>query len=180
MILFIVTGLIGLLFFIGSLIFGGHDAGGDHDFGGHDAGGHDAGGDHEHSGTSVLSVFNVAWFLIGFGGMGMILRAQDVGMPASTISGVFTGAACWALAFFVMHMLTKQQGDSTVTLGRMKDVVATVTMPITGNGMGKIQCSVAGSSQEFLARSANTTTLLVGSQVRIVGDSGGVYLVEAV
>jgi len=38
---------------------------------------------------------------------------------------------------------------------------------------------VAGSLQEFLARSAKAVPLSEGSQVRIVGDAGGVYLVEA-
>ena len=173
--LFLVTGIFGLLFFIGALMFGDHDVGSDHDFGGHDAG-----GDHGHSGPSVFSVFNVAWFLIGFGGMGSVLRAQSVGMPVSTISGVLTGATCWGLAFLVMHILTKQQGDSTVTLSRMMNATGTVVMSTSATGVGKVQCSVAGSSQEFLARSANATPLSEGSRVRITGDSGGVYMVEAV
>lgn len=174
--LFIVTGLLGLLFFVGSLMFGDHDVGG-HD---HDFGGHDGDGDSNHSGPSVISVFNIAWFMIGFGGMGSILRAQDISMPVSSISGVFTGAVCWSLAFLVMHTLTKQQADSNVTVARMKSSVGTVVMLIPENGMGKIQMSVAGSSQEFLARSSNSTSLPVGSRVRITSDSGGVYIVEKV
>jgi len=77
--LFIVTGLFGLLFFIASLLFGDHDVS-------HDV--HDVDGDHDHGGPSVISVFNVAWFLIGFGGAGALLKASGAGMPASTVSGV--------------------------------------------------------------------------------------------
>jgi len=167
--LFIVAGLFGVLFFVASLIFGDHDVSHDHDFD----------GDHDHGGPSVFSVFNISWFLIGFGGMGAVVRANEVGMPGSTISGVLTGAFCWGIAFSVMYMLSKQQGDSTVTTQRIMNVVGTVILPIPADGVGKVQCSVAGSSQEFIARSSKSTSLPVGSQVRIVGDTGGVYLVEA-
>ena len=168
--LFIVAGLIGFLFFVGSLIFGDHDVGHDHDFD----------GSHEHSGPSILSVFNVSWFLIGFGGVGAMVRANDAGMPASTMSGLATGIVCWGIAFSVMHLLSKQQGDSTVTAARIMNATGTVVLSIPENGMGKIQCSVAGSLQEFLARSTNNTSFPAGSRVKIVGDAGGVYLVEAI
>ena len=167
--LFIVTGLIGVLFFVGALFFGDHDVGHDHDFD----------GSHDHDGPSVFSAFNVSWFLIGFGGMGSVVRANGVGMPGSTMSGLATGIACWGLAFAVMYLIAKQQGDSTVTVARIMNATGTVVLPIPENGVGKIQCSVAGSLQEFLARSKTPVLLSVGSQVRIVGDSGGVYLVEA-
>jgi hypothetical protein len=167
--LFIVTGLFGLLFFVGALLFGDHDVGHDHDFD----------GSHDHSGPSVFSVFNVSWFLIGFGGVGAIIRANGVGMPGSTMSGLATGILCWGIAFYVMHLLIKQQGDSTVTAVRIMNATGTVVLPIPANGMGKVQCSVAGSLQEFLARSAKSVPLSEGSRVRIVGDVGGVYLVEA-
>ena len=167
--LFIVTGLFGVLFFVGALIFGDHDVGHDHDFD----------GSHDHSGPSVFSVFNVSWFLIGFGGVGAIVRANDVGMPTSTGSGLMTGIICWGFAFYVMHLMSKQQGDSTVTVARIMNATGTVVMSIPAEGVGKIQCTVAGSLQEFLARSAKSTSLSTGSRVRIVGDAGGVYLVEA-
>ena len=167
--LFLVTGILGFLFFVGSLIFGDHDVGHDHDFS----------GDHDHGGPSVFSVFNIAWFLIGFGGVGAIVRANNAGMPVSTGSGLLAGIICWGIAFSVMYMLMKQQGDSTVTVSRIMNTVGTVVLPIPANGIGKVQCSVAGSSQEFLARSTKAVPLPEGSRVKIVGDSGGVYLVES-
>lgn len=167
--LFIVTGLLGLLFFIGALMFGDHDVGHDHDFD----------GDHDHGGSSIFSVFNVSWFLIGFGGVGSIVRANGAGMPVSTVSGFLTGIVCWGIAFSVMYLLSKQQGDSTVTVARIMNATGTVVLPIPKNGIGKVQCSVAGSLQEFLARSVNSAPLSTGSRVRVMGDSGGVYLVEA-
>ncbi|KKQ78138.1 MAG: hypothetical protein A3A96_00395 [Candidatus Zambryskibacteria bacterium RIFCSPLOWO2_01_FULL_39_39] len=166
--LFLVTGIFGLLFFVGSLLLGDHDVGHDHDFD----------GDHDHEGPNIFSVFNVAWFLIGFGGMGAIMRANSISMPGSTISGLLTGVVCWGFAFFVMHMLKKQQGDSTVTTARLMQATGVVVLQIPVNGIGKIQCSVAGGSQEFLARYAGVTSLPEGSRVRIVGDNGGVYTVE--
>src|SRR3989344_5901786 len=106
--LFIVAGVLGLMFFIVSLVLG------DHDIGGHD---HDFGGDHD-GGASVFSVFNISWFLIGFGGMGALFRANNAGMPASTVAAVLTGATCLAIAFLVMRGMASQQGDSTVAASR--------------------------------------------------------------
>jgi len=168
MTLFIVTGLFGLMFFIGSLVFGDHDVGADHDFD----------GDHDHSGPSIISVFNVSWFLIGFGGMGAILRLNGFGMPASTISGILTGVVCWGVAFLLMYALRKQQGDSTVTTTRLLESTGVVVSSIPANGIGKIQCSVAGSSHELIARA--NVEIPSGSHVRITGDNGGIYTVEVV
>src|SRR3989338_6408628 len=130
--LFIIAGVFGLMFFIASLTFG------DHDIGGHD---HDFGGDHDgHGGPGVFSVFNISWFLIGFGGMGALFRANNAGMPASTISAVLTGVTCLAIAFLVMRAMAGQQGDSTVTASRIMNANGTVVLAIPANGVGKIQC----------------------------------------
>lgn len=169
--LFILAGVLGLMFFIVSLAFG------DHDIGGHD---HDFGGDYDGHGPGVFSVFNISWFLIGFGGMGAILRANGAGIPASTISGVLTGAFCLGIAFLAMRAMAGQQGDSTVTASRIMNVTGTVVLSIPANGVGKIQCSVAGSTQEFLARSVKAVALPEGSQVKILNDVGGIYMVETI
>ena len=169
--LFIVAGVLGLMFFVASLIFG------DHDIGGHD---HDFSGDHDGQGPGVFSVFNVSWFLIGFGGTGAIVRANGVGIPGSTISGVLAGAFCLGLAFLAMRAMAGQQGDSTVTASRIMNATGTVVLSIPEHGVGKIQCSVAGSSQELLARSVNAKALPEGSRVRILNDVGGVYMVETI
>lgn len=176
MVLFIITGGVGLLFFVTSLLFDDHDVHGhDHDVG-DDVGSHD--GDHESAGPSVLSVFTVSWFLIGFGGAGAFARAYGISMPASTFSGILTGAGCWALAFAVMSLLYKQQADSTVTPRRLLDATGVVIMLVPAQGVGKIQCSVAGGLHDFLARSAKDEELPEGTLVRITGDVGGVYFVE--
>lgn len=167
--LFLAAGVFGVLFFIASLIFGDHDIGHDHG---------DAGGDH--SGASVFSLFNISWFLIGFGGAGAVMRAYGVSVPLSTLAGLLTGMIFWALAFSVMHLMAKQQGDSTVTTARIMNTIGTVVLPIPENGVGKMQCSVSGATQEFLVRSMNGAKLPVGSRVRIIGDAGGVYTVESV
>jgi|SRR3989344_2956384 len=174
MTLFIVIGLLGVCFFVASLLFGDHDVGGhDHDFG-HD---HDASDSH---GASIFSVFTIAWFMIGFGGAGAIARLNELSLPISNVFGILAGAVCWGLAFSVMHILYKQQGDSTVTLKKLSNITATVSIAIPASGIGKISCSVAGGLDEFMARSMNGQELPVGTAVMVTADSGGIYLVEPV
>jgi hypothetical protein len=173
---FIVLGLLGFCFFVASLIFGDHDVGGhDHDFG-HD---HDGGDGHGH-GASVFSVFTIAWFMIGFGGAGSIARLNNLSLPMSNFLGIAAGALCWGFAFCVMHLMYKQQADSTVTTKKLSDVTATVSLAIPAGGMGKIICSVAGGLNEYIARSINGQELPAGTAVKVSADSGGVYLVEPV
>ena len=165
--LFIASGVVGLAFFAWSALFGDHDLGHDHDFG----------GDHDHGGASVFSAFNIGWFLVGFGGVGTLLRANYVSMPISTALAVMTGFLCLMGAFLIMRAMHKQQGDSTVTNERVMNSQGIVVMTIPEDGVGKIQCSVAGSSHEFLARSTNAP-LKEGSVVKIIAEHGGVYTVE--
>lgn len=167
--LFLAAGIFGVMFFIAALIFGDHDVGHGHVDGGHD-----------HSGASVFSLFNVSWFLIGFGGAGAVMRANDSSIPLSTFVGLLTGIVFWGLAFSVMHLMTKQQGDSTVTTARIMKTTGTIILSVPQNGIGKMQCSVAGGTQEFLVRSVTGAPISVGSHVRITGDAGGVYLVESI
>ena len=171
---FIVLGLLGFCFFAASLLFG------DHDIGGHD---HDFGDDHDASdgsGASVFSVFTISWFMIGFGGAGAIARLNDFSLPLSNVFGLLAGAICWSLAFSVMGLLYKQQADSTVTTDKLGNATATVTFAIPAYGTGKIQCNVAGGINEYIARATHGQTLPEGTSVKIVGDSGGIYLVEPV
>ena len=171
---FIVLGLLGVCFFVASLMFGDHDVGGhDHDFG-HD---HDASDGH---GASVFSVFTISWFMIGFGGAGAIARLNAFSLPFSNFFGLLAGAVCWGFAFGVMHLLYKQQADSTVTATKLGSATSTVSLAIPANGAGKIQCHVAGGINEYIARGVNGQSLDTGVPVKVVGDSGGVYLVEPV
>lgn len=171
---FIVLGVLGFCFFAASLLFGDHDVGGhDHDFS-HD---HDASDGH---GASVFSVFTISWFMIGFGGAGAIARLNGSTLPLSNFFGLLTGALCWGFAFGVMFLLYKQQADSTVTTAKLSKAIATVSLAIPPDGIGKIQCHVAGGISEYIARSTHGQSLSEGTTVKVVTDSGGVYLVEPV
>lgn len=170
MIFFIALGVLGLLFFLGSLLVGG-----DHDFGHHDGsvGDHDGG-----NGQSIISIFTISWFMVGFGGTGTLMRVNDFGMPVSTISALLVGACCLALAFCLMSMLHKQQADSTITLSKLMGTHGVVIMGIPPNGCGKIQCNVAGGTQEYIARSLKNKNLPENTQVKITGEAGGVCIVD--
>ncbi len=161
MALFLVSGVIGVALMLVSVLFG------DHDVGGHD--GHDGG---------IFSVFTVSWFLVGFGGVGTLMQVNGYPVGMSTLGGVGIGVLCWCLAFGLMQMMRKQQGDSMVTSSRLLNTLGVVTIEIPSNSVGKIVCDVAGGTQEFVARSQSGQTLPAGTPVRVTADTGGVCLVE--
>lgn len=174
MALFIVLGLLGLLFFAVSLVFGDHDVGGhDHDFG-H---GHDGGDSH---GGSVFSVFNISWFMIGFGGAGTIATVNGISFPKSCATGVIFGAVCLFLAFLFMKAMHKQQANSTLTTEKLVTICATVSLSIPAGGIGKIQCNTGDGFNEFVARSENGQSLPAGTPVRIVSQAGGICTVKVI
>lgn len=171
--LFIVLGLLGLCFFIASMLFGDHDIGHDHDFG-HD---HDGGDGH---GGSVFSVFNISWFMIGFGGAGTIATLNKLSFPKSCAAGLIFGAVCLSLAFLFMKAMYKQQANSTLTTEKLTTLSATVSLLIPAGDIGKIQCNTGDGFNEFVARSENGQSLPTGTPVRIVSQAGGICTVKMI
>ena len=90
--LFIAVGLVGLLFFLVSALFGHHDFD-------HSVDHPDHGADHGESGPSAFSAFCIAWTMMGFGSAGTIASYYQLGMPLSTVMGACGGAALWSIPF---------------------------------------------------------------------------------
>lgn len=167
MIVFICLGLVGLVLFVFATMLGGHD----HSDLGHDVS--DADSAHD-TGPSFFSVFSFSFFLTGFGGAGAVLKAQGSGTVASSLLALLVGCCLWLAAFGFMSLLHGQQADSTVTAEKLIGSLGVVTVPIPQNHVGKIQC--AGCSEELIVRC--DVEVGVGERVRIVENSGGVYIVR--
>lgn len=167
MIVFICLGIVGLVLFIFATMLGGHD----HSDMGHDFGDHDAAHD---TGPSFFSAFAFAFFLTGFGGAGTMLKAMGWATFPSTLVALLAGCCLWAGAFAFMSVLHRQQADSTVTTAKLVGAVGVVTIPISLNGVGKIQCGAC--TEELIVRCDEEVP--AGERVRIVENSGGVYLVK--
>lgn len=167
MIVFICLGLVGLVMFVFATMLGGHD----HTDLGHDIADPDAAHD---TGPSFFSVFAFSFFLTGFGGAGAVLRAQGSGIVPSAMLALLVGCCLWLAAFGFMSLLHRQQADSTVTAEKLIGSLGVVTIPIAPNGVGKVQC--AGCSEELIVRCDEEVS--AGGRVRIVENSGGVYIVR--
>jgi membrane protein implicated in regulation of membrane protease activity len=167
-IVFICLGIVGLMMFLFATMFGGHD----HSDMGHDFGGHDAAHD---TGPSFFSAFSLAFFLTGFGGAGTLLKASGWETLPSTLIALLAGSCLWALAFFFMSMLHRQQADSTVISGKLVGAVGVVTTAISAEShLGKIQC--AACPEELIVRCDEEVA--AGARVRIIESAGGIYLVR--
>ena len=167
MIVFICLGLAGLVMFIFATMLVGHD----HSDLGHDLDDPDAA---HYTGPSFFSVFAFSFFLTGFGGAGAILKAQGSGTVTSSLVALLVGCCLWLGAFGFMSVLHRQQADSTVTSEKLIGTLGVVTIPISLNHVGKIQC--AGCSEELIVRCDEEVG--VGERVRILENSGGVYIVR--
>lgn len=167
MIVFICLGIVGLTMFLFATMFGGHD----HSDMGHDFGDHDSAHD---TGPSFFSVFSLAFFLTGFGGTGTLLKASGWSTVPTSFVALLAGSSLWLLAFGFMSMLHRQQADSTVTSAKLVGHVGVVTIPISENHLGKIQC--AACSEELIVRCDQEVG--AGARVRIVESAGGIYLVK--
>ena len=167
MIVFICLGIAGLAMFLFNALFGGHD----HSDMGHEIGGPD--GAHD-TGPGFFSMFSLAFFLTGFGGVGTLLMAWGWVALTSTLVALGAGSCLWALAFAFMTVLHRQQADSAITTHKLVGAVGVVTVPISSEShLGKVQCS--NCSEELIVRCEEPVA--TGALVRIVERAGGVYLV---
>lgn len=167
MIVFICLGLVGLVLFICATMLGGHD----HSDLGHDVGDPDASHD---TGPSFFSVFSFSFFLTGFGGAGAVLKAQGWATVSSSLLALLIGCCLWLAAFGFMSLLHRQQADSTVTVEKLIGASGVITIPISGNHVGKMQCGAC--SEELIVRCDEEVA--AGERVRIVENSGGAYIVK--
>lgn len=178
MLMFLVIGAIGLIMLLVSG-HGDHDGAVDHDVSvGHDGdvGGHDAGD--AGSFPPILSMFNISWFMMGFGAVGAGMRYFNLSAPVSALGGLGGGIVLGGIAFYCLGLFYRQQADSTMTTARIVGSVGTVTVPAPPNGSGKAQFTVGREGVELIVRSKAGESLATGSQVRVLTEAGGMYLVE--
>ncbi|MBZ5625340.1 MAG: hypothetical protein LAQ69_42565 [Acidobacteriia bacterium] len=169
MIVFICLGIVGLTMFVFAALLGGHD----HSDMGHDFSDHDAAHD---TGPSFFSAFSLAFFLTGFGGVGTLLKASGWSTFPSSLLALLAGCSLWALAFGFMSMLHRQQADSTVTSAKLIGAIGVVTIPVSKDHLGKIQC--AACTEELIVRCDEEVG--AGERVRILEGTGGIYFVKKV
>ena len=180
----------GLVFTLGSLIFG-HMLGGGHDFGHGDAGTHVEGaGGHAEAGLessdmpgmSPFSPMIIACFVTCFGGLGMIFReipATSVAWISAPLSavGAFGVAAVLFILLRSLFRATQSSSESKVA-----DVIGTVGEVITAipeRGVGEIAYVQKGARYSASARDEAGAAVSKGQAVRIVRVTGAQFYVAA-
>ena len=176
---------VGLLFTIGTALFG-------HIFGGHGHDGHvDGSGGHAEAGVdasdmpgvSALSPTVIASFVTAFGGIGMILHQVPATRPAF-ISGPLSVVGGFAIAGSVLWLLRqlfrRTQSSSESKVGSLVGQTATIITPIPENGVGEIAYVQAGTRYTAPAREDNGAPVASGRAVQITRVVASQFYVKAV
>ena len=174
--------VIGLLFVLGSAIFGhfigGHDADGGVGTGGHAEAGFD------HSGVPGISFFSplvLACFITAFGGFGIIFSGFK---PTSSVwvSAPLSICGGFCLAFIVLWLFnavfSKTQSSSESQVASLVGLAASILTPIPEKGVGEIAYVQGGTRYTAPARSERGVSVPAGQSVRITRIVGTQFYVE--
>jgi hypothetical protein len=176
---------IGLLFTIGTALFG-------HIFGGEGHDGHvDGSGGHAEAGVdasdmpgvSALSPTVIASFITAFGGLGMILHQIPATRPPF-ISGSLSLVGGFGIAGGVLWLLRqlfkRTQSSSESRVGTLVGLVGTIITPIPENGVGEIAYIQAGTRYTAPAREESGAPVAGGRPVQITRIVASQFYVKAV
>lgn len=175
MLIYLFCLVVGLVFALGSVLFG-------HFFGGHadhvvGSGGHaEAGADNsDMPGMSIFSPTIIASFITAFGAFGIIFTEYEptkkviISAPLSVISAL---AIAGAMYMFLGSIFRHTQSSSESHIAQLKGTTASVVTPIPENGVGEIAYVVSDSRYTAPARSENGSAIASGKLVtisRVVG-----------
>ncbi len=179
-ILYFVIGMIGLVFALISFVFGEFlhsdhidSVGGwigDHLPFGHDIGGHDldVGGTHHFEFSKVLNTGAFLGAISGFGFVAAFVMAQfdrSAGEAAGwgALGGLLLGGmigGSWAL-------LRKSEGSVGYDVKELVGTDAVVEEKIFAGSVGKVKCSIKGTSVWYSARSVDEGEIAKGATVRV-------------
>jgi membrane-bound ClpP family serine protease len=176
---------IGLLFTIGTALFG-------HIFGGEGHDGHvDGSGGHAEAGVdasdmpgvSALSPTVIASFITAFGGLGMILHQIPATRPPF-ISGSLSLVGGFGIAGGVLWLLRqlfkRTQSSSESKVGTLVGLIGTIITPIPENGVGEIAYIQAGTRYTAPAREETGAPVAGGRPVQITRIVASQFYVKAV
>lgn len=179
--LIFMTGLCAtVISFLVSLFLGAdHDA--DHDIDhdvDHDADHHDVGGGGSHA--SILSIKIFMLFITGFGAGGFAGAQADFGVAACSLSGIVGGIVLGACGYLILDFFHRSQASSALRKTDLIGLEGVVTTTIPSDGFGEISCYARDQQVWSTARTNQATPIQTGTQVRITGLMGSIFIVEPV
>jgi len=171
MLVFVSIAFAGLLFIVGSHMFGDHDTDHDHDIG-HEAGENDG------PTVSIFSMKVISTFVMSFGAGGAIARYYDLSYPISSFAGAGTGVIFAIMFWIVLRLIYKQQGSSVVESSDAVGQTGTIITPIDQDAVGEVALTVKGCYRTFMACSHNGKAIEKGKMVTIQSAVGGKLTVK--
>ena len=191
--IFAVCFLVGIVYAVLAFVMGhiadlgGHgEAGGDfsHDYGVDGASGHGqtfgAGAEGGEVVFGPFSPFVIAFFLTGFGGVGLALTMSGTLAPllALPIAALFGLALAWLLYKLFNRVLGGLQSSSEVRINSLIGSEAEVTVAIPPMGIGEIAYVAMGSRCVSPARSDDQVAITRHATVRISRVVGNIFFVR--
>jgi membrane protein implicated in regulation of membrane protease activity len=181
LLIFLITGGIGFLFLMISLIIGDIfdaldlDFGADVDFDADVDADVDGGG----AGFGVLDSRVISMFLTAFGFVGAIALQLGVGGVLGALIGIGSGLILGGLIFAFGYYLVSQEASSPVTNRELVGHAAKVIVDIKPNSIGQISFNVREQRIDKLARTRNGKEIKAGETVFIEEIAGNEFIVSS-
>lgn len=183
--------IIGLVFSVMSLMFGGH---GDHDSDTDGDSDSDSEHDSEHadgeSGAAIstfhgvnmgmLSLRGICLLSVGLGGIGFLAQVYTGKVLFSTVSGMLSGYVFAFLILWTLRIFKSQQSNSLIDHAEAVGQRAVVTLSIPENGLGEIRIGISGKDFYKSATSADGKPIRNGALVTIESVGGGSAVVSLI
>ena len=109
----------------------------------------DLDGDHGDGGLSVLSIRTVTAFMVGFGWIGATCVSYGIGLLISLSVAIGVGLVLMVMVFGIMRFFYNMQEEGTLNYRNAIGEIATVYLPIPGNGTapGQVEVMIQGRLQ---------------------------------
>ncbi|MFA5562440.1 MAG: hypothetical protein WDA00_07385 [Eubacteriales bacterium] len=128
----------------------------------------------------IFSTRSLIGFFVTFGWMGLSMVRSGAPNWLSVLVALASGLVVMVLIALMMRAIYRLQSDGTTNLKNALGASATVylTIPPARSGKGKVNFILQGSYTEREAITDSETPLPYGTEVLIVGISGGAVLVR--
>ncbi len=182
LLVFLVTGGIGFLFLMISLIIGDIFDAFDLDFGADVDFDADVDADFDGSGGAGFGILDsrvISMFLTAFGFVGAIALQLGVGGVLGAVIGIGSGLILGGLIFAFGYYLVSQEASSPVTNRELIGHTAKVIVGIKPESVGQISFNVREQRIDKLARTRDGKEIKVGETVFIEEVAGNEFIVSS-
>lgn len=166
------------LFFLLTLVFGGHGDADTSDMDGGDVHGHDHDGDDGQS-PSIFSLRSILLFGVGFGSVGALTAKFGGTIVLSCVLGILSGVGLAAIGWFIFRTLYRQQASTTTDTTSLVGKQAFVNEAIPPGGIGQVRATnIYGQAIYLSATCEDSSGVKEGTGVTITQAHGAQVVVR--